>query len=133
MDMQIHLNIIGVTLIILALGHSIFPRYFKWKEELKPLSLVNQEIMKVHTFFIALIVLLIGVLCLTTSNDLINTQLGKKVSLGLGVFWGFRLVFQFTGYSAELWKGKRMETIIHILASIFWTYLTVIFIGIYLD
>ena len=130
--MELHYKIIGFILIALAFVHIIFPKYFKWKEELKPLSLINQQIMKVHTFFIALVVFLIGLLCLTSSNDLINTELGKKVSLGFGIFWSFRLIIQFFGYSSKLWKGKKMETIVHIIFSFLWTYLSYIFITVYL-
>lgn len=130
--MELHYKIIGIILIALAFVHVIFPKYFKWKEELKPLSLINQQIMKVHTFFIALVVFLIGLLCLTSSNDLINTELGKKVSLGFGIFWSFRLFIQFFGYSSKLWKGKKMETIVHIIFSFLWTYLSYIFIKVYL-
>ena len=88
--------------------------------------------MKVHTFFIALVVFLIGLLCLTSSNELINTELGKRVSLGFGIFWSFRLLIQFFGYSTKLWNGKRMETIVHIIFSILWAYLSYIFIKVYL-
>ena len=130
--MEIHYKIIGVLLIILALVHVIFPKYFKWEKELKSLSLINQQIMKVHTFFIALVVFLIGLLCLTSSNELIHTVLGKRVSLGFGIFWSFRLIIQFFGYSSKLWKGKKMETIVHIIFSILWTYLSYIFITVYL-
>lgn len=130
--MELHYKTIGIILIALAFVHVIFPKYFKWKEELKPLSLINQQIMKVHTFFIALVVFLIGLLCLTSSNDLINTELGKKVSLGFGIFWSFRLFIQFFGYSSKLWKGKKMETIVHIIFSFLWTYLSYIFITVYL-
>ena len=130
--MELHYKIIGIILIALAFVHVIFPKYFKWKEELKSLSLINQQIMKVHTFFIALVVFLIGLLCLTSSNDLINTELGKKVSLGFGIFWSFRLIIQFFGYSSKLWKGKKMETIVHIIFSFLWTYLSYIFITVYL-
>jgi len=131
--MEIHYEIIGVLLIALAFVHVIFPKYFKWKEELKHLSLINQELMKVHTFFIALVIFLMGVLCMTSSNDLIHTDLGRSVSLGFGIFWLFRLVIQFFGYSSELWKGKRFETIIHILFSMFWAYLSFVFIKVYLS
>lgn len=130
--MEIHYKIIGVLLIILALVHVIFPKYFKWEKELKSLSLINQQIMKFHTFFIALVVFLIGLLCLTSSNELIHTVLGKRVSLGFGIFWSFRLIIQFFGYSSKLWKGKKMETIVHIIFSILWTYLSYIFIKVYL-
>ncbi len=126
--MQIHLKIIGILLIALALIHIIFPRYFNWERELKELSLINQQIMKVHTFFIALVVFLIGLLCLTSSNELINTELGKNVSLGFGIFWSFRLLIQFFGYSSKLWKGKKMETTIHIIFSIMWLYLSFVFL-----
>ena len=93
----------------MALMHSVFPRYFHWNEELKALSLVNPQLMKVHIFFIALTLLLMGVLCLTSSSELIETNLGKKIALGLGVFWTVRLFIQFFGYSSDLWKGKKFE------------------------
>jgi hypothetical protein len=129
--METHLKIIGGLLIVLALVHGIFPKYFKWKQELSKLSIANRQIMYVHSFFIALMVFLIGVLCLSSSGELLHTDLGKRISLGIGIFWGFRLVIQFVGYSSKLWKGKSFETTVHILFSLFWTYLTAIFIGAY--
>lgn len=125
--MEIHFKIIGVLLIALALVHIIFPKYFNWDKELKSLSLINRQMMIVHTFFIALTVFLMGLLCFTTSSELIGTNLGKKISLGLGVFWIVRLFIQFFGYSSELWKGKKFETFIHIFFSLLWTYLSIIF------
>jgi len=129
--MEIHIKLIGVILIMLALVHTIFPRYFNWAEELKSLSLINRQLMTVHTFFIALVVFLMGVLCLTSSGELVNTELGKKVSLGLGVFWVVRLYFQFFGYSSDLWKGKKFETAVHIMFSFLWTYLSITFLTTY--
>ena len=129
--MEIQLKIIGFSLIVLALVHVVFPKYFDWTNELKPLSLVNREMMYVHTFFIALAVLLIGLLCFTSSTELVQTMLGKRVCLGLGIFWSIRLVIQFVGYSAQLWRGKRLETMIHIVFTCFWAYLTFIFFSIY--
>ncbi len=125
--MQLHFHIIGISLMILALIHIIFPKYFNWKEELKSLSLMNKQMMTIHTFFIALIVFLMGLLCLTSADELIGTKLGKTVSLGLGVFWAIRLFIQFFGYSSTLWKGKPFETFIHILFSGFWIYLNGVF------
>lgn len=131
--MEIHFKIIGVLLIALALAHIVFPKYFDWDKELKSLSLINRQMMTVHTFFIALTVLLMGLFCLTSSAELIETNLGKKISLGLGIFWTVRLFVQFFGYSIDLWKGKKFETIVHILASIFWAYLSLIFLRIYFN
>lgn len=125
--MDIHFKIIGSLLIVLALLHFSFPRYFNWKQELNSLSIMNRQIMYVHSFFIAFVVFLIGLLCLTSSNELISTTLGKRISLGIGIFWAARLVIQFFGYSSKIWKGKAFETTVHILFSIFWTYLTSVF------
>ena len=125
--MQLHFHIIGISLMILALIHIIFPKYFNWKEELKSLSLMNKQMMTIHTFFIALIVFLMGLLCLTSAGELTGTKLGKTVSLGLGVFWAIRLFIQFFGYSSTLWKGKPFETFIHIVFSGFWIYLNGVF------
>ena len=126
--MLIHINIIGLILITLALVHIIFPKYFNWKKELKSLSLINRQMMTIHTFFIAFTVFLMGLLCLTSSSQLIESNLGKKISLGLGLFWSVRLFIQFFGYSADLWRGKKLETLIHILFSILWTYISSIFL-----
>ena len=120
-------------MIALALIHSIFPKYFNWKEELSSLSLINRQMMIVHTFFIALMVLLIGILCWTSAPQLVETQLGKKISLGLGIFWSIRFVFQISIYSPKLWRGKTFETIVHIIFSVFWIYMSVIFLKNYLD
>ena len=130
--MELHLKIIGFCLIGLGLVHAIFPRQFNWKQELSSLSIMNREMMYVHTFFIAFTLFLIGLLCLTSSTELISTTFGKRISLGLGIFWSLRLFVQFFVYSSKTWKGKRLETIIHILFAIFWTYLSAIFILIFI-
>jgi hypothetical protein len=129
--MEIHLQIIGVLLMLLALIHIGFPRYFNWSNELKSLSLINRQMMTTHTFFIALTVFLMGLLSFVRSSDLIGTPLGKIISLGFGFFWLIRLGFQLFGYSAELWKGKLFETIIHVLFTFFWLYMSFIYLKIY--
>ena len=129
--MELHLKIIGFCLIVLGLVHAIFPRQFNWKQELSSLSIVNREMMYFHTFFIAFMLVLAGVLCLTSSTEIIGTPLGRRISLGLGIFWIVRLYVQFFGYSSKTWRGKTFETIVHILFSIFWAYLSAIFLLIY--
>ncbi|MEP0214267.1 MAG: hypothetical protein ABJD66_13675 [Cellulophaga sp.] len=131
--MQIHLYIIGILLMALALAHIFFPKYFNWRTELQPLALINRQMMTTHTFFIALTVFLMGLLCVTSATELIKTTLGNKLVLGLAVFWSIRLFFQFFVYSKNLWKGKKFETTIHIIFSGFWVYLSTIFFIIYFN
>jgi len=125
--MILQLQIIGIILFLLGWVHIIFPTYFNWKEELKDLSLINRQLMYVHTFFIALVVVLNGLLCFLAAEELLFTALGKKICLGLAFFWGLRLFFQFFVYSTQLWRGKPFETLVHIVFSLLWTYLTVFF------
>ena len=131
--MELHLKITGILLLILALIHVVFPKYFNWKQELNSLSIINRQLMYVHSFFIALVILLIAILCLTSANELIETTLGKRISLGLGIFWITRFFIQFFGYSSKIWRGKMFETTVHILFSVLWAYLSIIFCFIYIE
>jgi hypothetical protein len=122
-----HFTFIGVALMLLAVIHITFPKYFSWADELKSVSLMNRQMMYVHTFFIALTVFLMGLLCVTSVHDLQYTALGKRITFGLGIFWVIRLLIQFFGYSPKLWRGKRFETAVHIISSVFWTYMSIVF------
>lgn len=126
--MIIHLTITGYVLMILAVIHISFPRYFNWRKELKDVSMINRQMMYIHTLFIGLVVFLMGALCVSAPAELLNTSLGKKVCLGLAAFWTTRLVIQFIGYSPKLWKGKSFETSMHILFSILWAYISCVFL-----
>jgi len=128
--MSIHLQIIGALFMVLSLIHVGFPRYFDWKQQLVSLSLINRQMMQVHTFFIAFVVFLIGLLCFTSAEELIATPLGRRICLGLGVFWGIRALVQWFFYSPELWRGRRFETSVHVVFSGLWVYCAVVFIGV---
>lgn len=128
--MKTLIEITGGLLIALALLHVAFPRRFRWREETAGLGLLTRQILYVHTFFIALTVFLMGLLCVTSADDLMHTELGRRISMGLAAFWGIRLVIQFVGYSPELWRGKAFETTMHVLFSLFWAFLTLLFLRI---
>ncbi len=125
--MELHLKIIGVLLVVLALMHAVFPKYFRWKKDLAALEPINRQMMYVHAFFIALTVFLMGILCFTSSREITETPLGRKVALGLAAFWAARLFIQFFGYSPQLWRGKAFETTMHVAFVVFWAYLTAVF------
>lgn len=131
--MELQLKIIGILLVALAFGHLIFPKYFEWKKDLVGLTLINRQMMHVHTFFVAFTVFLMGVLCLSSARDIVTTELGKRIALGFGIFWVVRLYIQFFGYSPQLWKGKKLETIAHVIFTLLWCYLTVVFLWIFIE
>ena len=120
-------------MVLLAILHLFFSRYFKWKTEFGTVSIINRQMMYIHTFFIGLTVFLMGILCLTSGEELVTTTLGRRICFGLGMFWTVRLYIQFFGYSSKLWKGKSFETTMHILFSFIWIYLSVVFLYISLS
>jgi hypothetical protein len=126
--MEIHFKIIGILFMLLALIHIGFPKRFNWAQELPSLSLMNRQMMVIHTMFIGLTVFLMGALCFLCSTELVTSTFGKKISIGLSIFWLVRLFTQFFGYSTELWKGKKFETWMHILFSLFWIYICAVFV-----
>lgn len=126
--MQLQLEFVGALLVVLALLHAGFAWYFDWRREFAVVSLINRQMMYVHTFFVALAVLLMGLLCLTSAAGLMGTPLGRRVALGLGLFWLARLLIQFFGYSATLWRGKRFETVVHVVFSLLWAYVSAVFL-----
>ena len=125
--MDIHLKAVGILLVLLALVHIALPRYFRWENEFISVSLITKQRFYVHTFFIAFVVLLMGLLCLVCASELLTTNLGKVLCIGLFLFWVTRLAFQFFVYSRKVWMGKRFETTMHILFSCLWTYFSTIF------
>jgi hypothetical protein len=126
--MIIHFQITGYLLMILAIVHIIFPRYFNWRKELKDVSLINRQMMYIHTLFIGLTVFLMGALCVSSADELLHTPFGNKICLGLCAFWSTRFVIQFVGYSYKLWIGKPFETSMHIVFSILWGYISWVFL-----
>jgi hypothetical protein len=117
----------GIGMLLLALLHTGFARQFGWKKELATLSLINRQLMWVHTFFIGLVLLLMGLLCLANAADLVSTALGRIVCYGFSFFWAVRLYFQFFVYAPLLWKGKLFETVMHVLFSMVWLLFTLLF------
>ncbi|MDA3616511.1 hypothetical protein O3P16_16995 [Chitinophagaceae bacterium LY-5] len=125
--MILHIKIAGIIMMLLSLIHVGFPQYFKWKKEFKSITMINRQMMYMHTLFLALAIFLISILCIGYTTELVSTHIGKVISKGLFIFWTFRLLIQFIGYSPVLWKGKLFETFIHILFTAIWLYFSGLF------
>ena len=128
MTLELNLRIAGALLLLLATAHVFFPKELGWKEDLAKLTLLNRQIFLVHVGFIMLILVLFGVLALGFAADLVApSRLAAAVLGGLTLFWGLRLITQQFIYDRALWRGNRRNTILHILASLLWLYLTAVF------
>ena len=130
MNPEWHLRIAGALQIALALLHLAFPRRFQWKEELARLSPLNRQIFLVHTIFICLVLVMIGSLSLLTPGALLEpTRLSRLVLGGFSAFWGLRLLCQWFVYDPALWRGQTFNSVMHVLFSLLWLYLTAVYLG----
>jgi len=89
------------------------------------LSAINRQIFHTHTFFICLVLAMMGTLCVFYTPLLIApSPLARVVLCGLTLFWAVRLVFQWFVYEWSHWLGRRLYTFIHITFTLVWTYYT---------
>ena len=62
-----------------------------------------------------------------TADLVAPSRLAAAVLGGLTLFWGSRLITQQFIYDRALWRGNRRNTILHILTTLLWCYLTAVF------
>lgn len=133
MSFEFHLQVAGALQIGLAMLHLFFPRRFQWKEELARLSLLNRQMFLVHTFFVCVILLMIGSLSLFAPQTVLQpTPLSRLVLGGFAIFWALRLIFQWFIYDSRLWRGDLFKTLVHGLLTVVWTYLASVYAAVLL-
>lgn len=126
--LEILLRIAGAGLILLAITHIPIGRRLKWREQGALLDPMNRSVFHVHTFFICLVLVLMGLPCLIDPQIFLDpSPAGRWLAWSCAGFWAFRLYFQFFVYQADLWRGKRMETLVHRLFVVIWTGLAAVF------
>jgi hypothetical protein len=121
----IHLQIVGILLMLLGLSHIFFSRFFGWGQELAAVSLLTRRVFFVHNFFIGLGVVLGGAASFFCANALLRPgTLSRAVLAGMTTFWLCRLLAQFVAYDCAIWRGDRFRTFMHVACSLLWCYIT---------
>ena len=122
------LRLAGAGLILLAILHVPIGRHLKWREDAVRLSPVNAAIFHVHALFICVVLIIMGLPCLLDPGVFLQrTRAGAWLAWSFAAFWTIRLYCQHFVYRADLWRGKRMETIFHCWFTIVWTALALLF------
>lgn len=123
-----NLRLTGVILAALVAVNLAVPSRFGWRDDLAKLSLLNRQIFQAHSVFLVLILALSSALLLTSADALLEpTRLSRAILIGLTIFWGLRMVMQWCFYSAEIWRGNRFFTAMHVVFSMTWIYMTAVF------
>jgi hypothetical protein len=126
--LELQLRLAGAGLLLLALLHAFFPRRFRWREGLAGLSLLDRQLFHVHTLFVAVTVAFFGVLSIVAADALAagGTLLGVLLG-GFAAFWLLRLAVQLFVFDRALWRGDRLRTALHVLATLLWAYLAALY------
>ena len=125
MTLHIHLQIVGILLMLLGLSHIFFNRFFRWEQELVAVSPLTRQVFFVHNFFIGLTVMLGGAASFFCANALLRSDtLSRAVLSGMATFWLCRLLAQFVGYDSAIWRGDRFRAFMHVACSLLWCYVT---------
>src|SRR5688500_2559293 len=64
----LHLRLAGMLLAVIVVINLFVPHRLRWRDEMAGLSLVNRQIVNVHSFFIVLIVALCAALLLISGD-----------------------------------------------------------------
>jgi hypothetical protein len=123
----VHLRIVGVVMACLVVVNVCVPKRFRWREEMARLSLLNRQIFQAHAVFLVLTLALISALLLTCGDALLEpTRLSRAILIGLTIFWTLRMVMQWGFYSPTIWRGHRLNTVVHYLFSVIWIYVSTV-------
>ncbi len=112
--LSILLRVAGAGLILLAVLHVPIGRHLKWREDAARLTPINASIFQVHTIFICIVLVMMGLPCLLDPQVFLeHSRGGAWLTWSFATFWAIRLYVQLFVYRADLWRGKRMETFMH--------------------
>lgn len=100
---QTLLTLCAVHSFAFAVFHLAFWRLFGWREQLALLSRVNRGIVQILNLRLTYVFFAIGALCLAFPQELVGTQLGRAVLLGMAGFWLARLLEQFIFLRIRHW------------------------------
>jgi hypothetical protein len=125
MTTTLNLRIVGALLVVLGLSHVFFVRFFGWEQELARVSLLTRKVFFVHTFFIGLGLVLNGAASFFCASQLLQPSALSRAVLGaMVVFWLCRMLVQWFVYDAAIWRGDTFRTIMHVVFSTLWIYVT---------
>ena len=127
--LQILLRVAGAGMIVLALAHIPMGRHLGWREDAARMSPQSESIFHVHTFFVCVMLIVMGVRALFAPQIFIEpTAAAAWLSWTYAVVWALRLYVQWFVFPRELWRGKSFETAMHLMFTVIWSGLIALFV-----
>ena len=126
--LPILLRLAGAGLVLLALVHIPIGHHLGWRDDAARMSPVNRSIFHVHTLFICVVLVMMGLPSLCAPEIFLErTRAGSWLSWSFAAFWALRLYCQWFVYAPELWRGKRLETAVHYWFTLIWCALSALY------
>ena len=115
--MKESLYIAAAAQLSVAVLNLFLVRIMKWEEEVARMPQLVREVFHVHAWFITITLAIFGVVTIRFADELAagTNDLGRWLAAGIGIFWLIRWLMQFFYYDSSHWRGKRAETIVHIV------------------
>jgi len=115
------LRVAGASLVVLALLHAVFWRALNWDREVERLSPLNARVFAVQTFFIAFVLLALGLLSLARPELLlVRSELARVLLFGVVAFWVARLLIQPLVFDHLMRDGWTRSALVRIGAPLLW-------------
>ncbi len=113
------LRLVGASMIVLALFHVVFWRTLNWNREVKALSPMAACAFAAQTFFIAFVLMGLGLLSLLRPHLLVtHSELARILLCWIVLFWLARLLMQPLAFDRAM-KGGPLGRL-RIGASLIW-------------
>jgi len=121
MTLSMIVRLAGASLIVLSLFHAALWRALGWGREMHQLSPLTARVFAVHTFFIALVLMGLGLLSLGRPDLLLNpSELALLLSGGMVVFWTARLVLQPLVFDRSMRVGWTRSLPLRVGVNVLW-------------
>jgi hypothetical protein len=116
------LRVAGAAILVLAALYPIYPRRFRWSEQLQRVELLTRQVFWVHIGFIVILLVLQGILLVAFPRLLLEPN-GAATALLVGMlaFWLYRLIAQLFAYNdPELWRDRPAHLAVHVVFTLLW-------------
>ena len=104
--MKILLMIGGFFWLAIFVFHIFFWKLFDWQKDLENLTKTNKAIMQVLNLCLMLVFLIFAYVSIFNSDELLTTNLGKSVLVGMILFAIFRAVEQVIFFDLKYYFSK---------------------------
>ena len=105
LTLQSSIQLAGALQLITAAANFFLPAKLHYRENLAKVSPIIRQIFTVHSIYIVLVLVGLGLICLLFPNDLCGASaLGRFLCGFLAIFWGLRVVLQFCYYDSAVKK-----------------------------